>query len=245
MLKLLRGMKHRFGQNPAPLLPLPTRQAIAARYLRGTGLEIGALHKPLSVPADVRVRYVDRMPVSQLRQQYPELDSVDLVPVDVIDNGQLLTTVPDASQDFVIANHFIEHCEDPIRALLNHFRVLKVGGTLYLAVPDCRYTFDKDRPVTPLAHLYEDFERGPEQSRAAHFEEWVRLTDKVIGEAQIKAHVQKLMAMDYSIHFHVWTALDFLEFLLSLRSRLSFDLDTALSEGEFLVVLRKTGERAA
>ena len=43
------------------------------RELASYGIEIGALHHPLPVPPEARVRYVDRMPVSELRRQYPEL----------------------------------------------------------------------------------------------------------------------------------------------------------------------------
>lgn len=43
------------------------RREVASRYLNGSGLEIGALHQPLSVPSDVTVSYVDRMTVEQLR----------------------------------------------------------------------------------------------------------------------------------------------------------------------------------
>ena len=105
------------------------------------------------------------MTAPQLRQHYPELSQVDLVNVDIVDDGESLATISDGSMDFVVANHFIEHCQDPIRALTNHFRVLKTGGILFLALPDKRFTFDKDRPVTPNAHLYQDHEIGPAQSR--------------------------------------------------------------------------------
>src|SRR5207249_5036937 len=50
-----------------------SREAIARRYLRGTGIEIGALHNPLRLPRGVDVRYVDRMTVPELRRHYPEL----------------------------------------------------------------------------------------------------------------------------------------------------------------------------
>jgi len=178
----------------------------------------------------------------QLRQQYPELSQLDLVKVDIVDDGETLATIPDGSQDFVIANHFIEHCQDPIGALTNHFRVLKAGGILYLAVPDKRFTFDNDRPVTPISHLYQDHEIGPAQSRMQHFEDWVRLVDKVEGEGAIREQTRVLMEKDYSIHYHVWTQLDFLEFLSSLRDRLSYDIETMLKQAEeFVIVLRKTG----
>ncbi len=218
------------------------RAALAAQFLRGSGIEIGALHHPLIVPREVRVRYVDRMTAPQLRLQYPELSELDLVNVDIVDDGETLATIPDSSLDFVIANHFIEHCQDPIGALTNHFRVLKPGGVLYMAVPDKRTTFDRDRPVTPVSHLHDDHEHGPARSRTQHFEEWVRLVLKVKDEAAVQEHVRDLLAKDYSIHFHVWAQLDFLEFLLSLRGRLNYDLESSLRQAdEFVVVLRKLG----
>src|SRR5215212_7552941 len=36
------------------------REDAARRYLRGSGVEVGALHLPLRVPRTVTVRYVDR-----------------------------------------------------------------------------------------------------------------------------------------------------------------------------------------
>ena len=154
------------------------RQEIAGRYLRGSGIEIGALHNPLDVPRSVRVRYVDHLPVDQLRDHYPELAGEKLVDVEIVDDGERLATISDASQDFVIANHFLEHCEDPLGALGNMIRVLRPGGILYLAVPDKRYTFDVDRPVTSTDHLLRDHREGPEGSRRGHYEEWARLVDK-------------------------------------------------------------------
>src|SRR6185436_2198523 len=122
-----------------------TRTAIAAVFLRGDGIEIGALHQPLPVPALARVKYVDRMTAVELRRQYEELAGQPLVETDIIDNGEQLTTIGDRTQDFVIANHFLEHCQNPVQTFHNLFRVLKAGGVVYLAVPDKRFTFDVDR----------------------------------------------------------------------------------------------------
>ena len=68
-------------------------------------------------PDGAHARYVDRYSREDLRREYPELRTHDLVEVDVVDDGETLATVADASADFVIANHFIEHTEDPIRTL--------------------------------------------------------------------------------------------------------------------------------
>src|SRR4051812_27370540 len=80
------------------------RVDVARAYLRGRGLEIGALHRPLRLPAAARVTYVDRLSEAELRKQYPELSRHTLVPVGVIDEAEMLASVPDASQDFVVAN---------------------------------------------------------------------------------------------------------------------------------------------
>ena len=63
------------------------RKVMADTFLAGEGIEIGALHLPLRVPRAARVRYVDRMPVPELRQHYPELANENLVPVEIIDDG--------------------------------------------------------------------------------------------------------------------------------------------------------------
>ena len=217
------------------------RTRIAKRYLSGEGIEIGALHNPLPLPRSARIRYVDRLPVSELRAHYPELEQEPLVRVDILDDGEWLATIPDSSLDFVVANHFLEHTQDPVRTLLNAFRVLRAGGVLYVALPDKRYTFDIDRPVTSFDHLLRDFEEGPRVSRRDHFEEWARLVEKV-PEDQVPSRSEQLMEQDYSIHYHVWTQREALELLTDARRFLNLDFDIELMERidhEVVFVLRK------
>jgi SAM-dependent methyltransferase len=219
-----------------------TRVRLSRRYLTGSGIEIGALHQPLPLPRRAHVRYLDRMDVDGLRTHYPELADLDLVAVDVIDDGETLATLGDGSQDFVIANHFIEHTQDPIGTLAAHLRVLRPGGILYLAVPDQRETFDRDRPLTELDHLVRDHAEGPAGSRSGHFDEWARLVDGLSGEAA-EAEARRLEAMDYSIHFHVWRPETFLELVLHCRGAAGLPLEVeALQRNghEFVVVLRKS-----
>jgi GT2 family glycosyltransferase/SAM-dependent methyltransferase len=215
------------------------RSAVAGLYLEGTGIEIGALHSPLPVNPTVTVRYVDRMCVADLRKHYPELDSLPLVEPDIIDNGEQLASIADATQDFVIASHFLEHCQDPIGAIKAMLRVVRPGGVVYLAVPDKRYTFDRKRPVTPLEHLTRDHEEGPAWSKERHFEEWATLAedDNIGGRS-----AQELMAFDYSIHFHVWTQAEFLELLAAMQTRylLPFEMETIVcNQIEVIAVLRR------
>ena len=39
------------------------------------------------------------------------------------------------AEDFIIANHFLEHAQDPIRTIKRHLEVLKPGGVLFLYLP--------------------------------------------------------------------------------------------------------------
>lgn len=215
------------------------RRRLAEQYIRGEGIEIGALHQPLVVPRDTRVRYVDRYDIGGLRRHYPELAALPLVPVDVVEDGETLASLPDAGTDFVIANHFIEHTQSPLATLRNHLRVLRPGGVLYLAVPDKRRTFDIDRDVTPIEHVVRDLEQGPAWSRAQHFREWARHVDHA---ADVEAHAAKLMEEDYSIHFHVWTPDAFGELLVHARDELAmpFEIEHVESnQHEFIAVLRR------
>lgn len=216
------------------------RFTLSFLYLRGQGIEIGALHNPLTVLPFAKVRYVDRLSVEELRRQYPELRDKRLVDVDYVADGEQLQSIGDASQDFVIANHFVEHCQNPLRALENMLRVLSPGGVLYLALPDKRLTFDRERPVTPLSHLIKDYEDGPQGSRKVHFEEWVRFVNCVDGQEQVSEQAKQLMALDYSIHYHVWTQHEMLELLTYLRQRHAFDIEVMVrSKNEVIFILRK------
>jgi predicted SAM-dependent methyltransferase len=217
------------------------RWILAQRFVRGSGLEIGGLHRPLRLPRGARVRYVDRMTVDELRHHYPELAAEPLVPVDVVDDGETLATQPDASADFIIANHFIEHTEDPLGTLANHLRVLRPGGVLFLAVPDRRHSFDIDRPTTPLDHVVRDHREGPAWSKPGHHEEWARLVDKV-SEEEVPDRVRVLAETDYSIHFHVWEPDGFRALLEHARTVEGLPFDVAAfrpNPPEFIAILRR------
>ena len=171
--------------------------------------------------------------------------SLDLVAPDVIDDGETLGSVEDGSVDFVIANHLIEHCQDPIGTLKAFARVLTPDGVLYMAVPDARETFDRRRPLTSLEHIVRDHVEGPGWSRSGHFEEWVGLVGQVPAD-QVVEQARQLDESDYSIHFHVWTLDSFLELLVHCRSTLSipFAIESVERNGlEFVVILHREAER--
>lgn len=234
------------GPAEAPPVYLDARAEFAARFLFGEGLEIGPLHLPLAIPQLAKARCVDRMPVEKLREEYPELAEWDLTPVDLIDDGERLATIDEGSQDFIVANHFLEHCENPIGTIETHLGKLKPGGVLFYTVPDKRYTFDFRRPVVEFEHMVADYVEGPEGSRREHYDEWSRLVlvEENEPEEQSLARARQLEGANYSIHMHAWTQAEFLALILDCRSRFGdgFDIEAAARQGiEFIVVLRKQG----
>ena len=134
------------------------------------------------------------------------------------------------SRDFVVASHFLEHCRNPIGTLETFFRVLKLGGKLYLVVPDKRFTFDVNRPTTTLERILEDYGKGNAGSHREHYLEWARFVENEPDET-IESHVDVLIISDYSIHFHVWTYFEIQEFVLA--------------GNECIFILKKTDTREA
>lgn len=188
------------------------RAKIAHRYLKGEGIEIGALGTPLNLPEHAKARYVDRMSSDDLYREYPEMRQRALVDPDIIDDGETLGSIPDGSLDFLVANHFLEHCENLLGTLRTHAAKLRRGGRLFYATPNRDFTFDRRRPVTPFAHLVEDDRLGIEHHRAAHYLEWATLVEGKQGE-EAQAQAAQLQAQRYSIHFHAWDAGGFFDFL--------------------------------
>jgi len=190
--------------------------------LSGSGIEIGALHQPCQAP-HLQVRYVDRLNVTELRELYPELKDHALVEPDILDDAQELKILPDSSQDFVIANHVIEHMANPIKALLNWQRVLKTGGRLFMAVPDKRRTFDELRPLTTLEHLLLDYNVPSSERDRQHFEEFALYVNcrklKHRAEQEHRELAKELWDKQYSIHYHVWDYDSFVDFLRALPHR--------------------------
>ena len=197
---------------------LDLRYKLALRYLRGVGLEAGALDRPLYLPRAVKAFYLDRLLPADLYAHYPELAHRHFY-VSMVGDGETLDCLRDNSLDFLIANHVIEHCHDPIRALETFVSKLKPGGKIFMAVPDMTKTFDRERDETPLAHLVEDHARGPETSRSRHYMEWATRVEHLRDSVAL-GRANELSAQDYSIHFHCWTRSGFSEFLKHLAANL-------------------------
>ncbi len=215
------------------------RKDVALRFLRGEGIEIGALDYPLRVPRGAHVRYVDHLDETGLREVHSGTlrDGRPLVVPDIVDDGARLERFADASLDFVVANHMLEHVEDPIAALEHQLRVLRQHGILYLTLPDARHSFDSPRNRTTVEHLLRDHREGPQVSRREHYEECAELIEGHRGGGVAQRAIE-METEDLHPHFHVWEPITFAGFLAALELPFSLELLQA-SIGEFIVILRK------
>lgn len=192
------------------------RDSFAAE-LRGDGLEIGALHNPFPLPPSARALTVDRFDRARLAQIYTDVEIGTIVAPDVVADAHTLKGLDDGSFDFVVASHVIEHLHNPIRAVEAWLRVLRPGGRLLLVVPDCRYTFDKGRPLTPFTHLVWDYEsEGTELKTLSdlfHIAECnLNMHDHLTPSSAVEL-AWKILGDSYDTHFHVWTHRSFHEHL--------------------------------
>jgi hypothetical protein len=196
-------------------------RSFLVRVYQGPGIEIGALYNPVFVREGVQVKYVDWETADVMREQLrlvEEVKDAPLVNVDILEDGMTLASIAESSQEFIIANHFLEHVQD-LSAPSKHLALLNTNGILFYGIPDKRYTFDKERPVTSLEHLVKDHEEGPAWSLLDHVKEYLALVEHKTG-IEAEDRVKELAAQPkVSVHFHVWTIDEVTEIFTALRQR--------------------------
>ena len=126
------------------------------------GLEIGPLNEPLVTKDDMQsvgeIFYLDHLPTDELQAKYEDDVSVDvnkIVPVDfVCRDGDLVKATAGNKFDYVIASHVIEHAPNLLQFLQDIEKIIKPGGRLILIIPDKRFTFDLNRPITTFGAVF-------------------------------------------------------------------------------------------
>lgn len=235
-----------------------TRRRLALRHLPADahGLEIGALHCPLPLPPGTRARYVDRHTVQALRQLRADAGEA-LVAPDLLADGFALDCIAAASQDFIVANHVLEHAADALGTLENWLRALRSGGVLFVAVPRGERCADRGRAVTTVGHFLEDSRlvaAGDADAMRArdrvHVEEHLAIAAPALarergepwqppqGEAREREIARLLGADSSQIHHHVFTQDSLAALLGLLGDRVRIER-VARSSVEIVGIVRK------
>jgi hypothetical protein len=217
------------------------RRTVADFFVRGVGIEVGAGDRPFPIPSHARCGYGDIRDIEELKAYFK---SSKISIGDLID-AQTFAGIPDGSLDFIISAHVIEHLENPIGSILTGMKKLKCGGTYLLAVPDARYTFDRQRPLTTVDHIMADFEDGGKGTRLESYRDFVRYTavaewGEDVAVESIDSEAKKLSDANLDIHFHVWTGETFLRMLNEIINDDEFEIvGTTAVVNENIFVLRR------
>jgi predicted SAM-dependent methyltransferase len=128
---------------------------------RSAGIEIGARGAPLIRREHGNILYADHAPTEELRANLPpRVDPASLVEVDIVTRGGPLAAVAPSRADYIVASHVAEHVPDLLGWLNDLHDVLQPGGTLGLAIPDRRFTFDIFRNESTVAEAVEAYLLG-------------------------------------------------------------------------------------
>ena len=84
--------------------------------------------------------------------------------------------------DFVVTSHVIEHIANPIKAIKSWSDyIIKPNGYILSIIPDYRFCFDRNRPLTTIEHLLEDYKNDIGEDDKTHIEEQKKLHDWTCG----------------------------------------------------------------
>ncbi len=173
-------------------------------WIHGIVIEIGAHNIPIE---GIRSIYVDR---------FFEFAGSKCI-VDTVSDASIFP-FRENSLDYIASSHLFEHLPNPILALLEWYNALKLGGIIYMVVPDRRFTFDHLRERTSLSHLIHDFENNTTGCDPTHIEDFIDNVDWLRMIPHIKPHdipkfrrERKLAyqnsvktGREINIHFHVF-----------------------------------------
>ena len=228
-----------------------------ARELQGDGIEFGPGCHPLWLSPLVRsVRYCDRFDRETFLRLFPEqVEHIAGFPATIdytldFEADDFAHIIGGASADFVIASHVLEHLVNPLLFMQRVHRLLRPGGMLYLAIPDKRSSFDRDRRRTPLTELIQRFD-----------EKRCELTNQMITDFLNEAEQPEIPITPEtpgyadrmakcrlrSIHTNVWVADDLVQILLYVGRSLEspFELIDGLATGtETILILRQSADAA-
>ena len=118
-----------FPQNKGQLPDDPQMLALYP-YCKGLGIDVGCGSKKTH-PSALGVDLTPKGEIGKYGSENRQISQANITT-----SGDNLYMFADSVLDYVVARHNLEHYTDPIKTLKEWKRVLKVGGTLGIIVPD-------------------------------------------------------------------------------------------------------------
>jgi SAM-dependent methyltransferase len=150
-----------------------------------------------------------------------------------------------ARYDFLLSSNCLEHTANPLKALVEWKRVVKVGGALVLVVPNKEHNFDHRRPITKFEHLVDDFIADVGEDDLTHLDEILALHDlrrdwPARGRQRFRARSLRNFH-NRTLHHHVFDA----ALVEEMLERVGFGiLDVTTTRTDLFALAMKTGAAA-
>ena len=126
-----------------------------ALYCKGFGLEIGASGNPYPF-LNFKVENADLLNEKRKESGIHLKNKI----ISLIPPKCYLTGIKDETYDFVYAAHVLEHSLNPFRSLQEWSRVARIGGTIYISIPNKNKTYDKFRDITSIDFLKDKYDQN-------------------------------------------------------------------------------------
>jgi SAM-dependent methyltransferase len=152
----------------------------------------------------------------------------------------LISQVDLGKYDFVISSNCLEHIANPIKALLQFKKVLKLKGLMVLVLPKKEVTFDHNREVTTYDHLCNDYVKNVDETDLTHLAEILKLHDLALdppaGTLEQFTERSKDNFINRALHHHIFDGV----LLTQLFDDLSIEKIYLVDNGaEYMIAGRK------
>ena len=197
--------------------PLPMFDGISKRFQGKRILEIGGPSKPFGslLPIYKICGGIDNVEwtsglnaadkaIAEVAPQSEILRPRNFFVAEAADLGMIAGETYDA----VISSHVLEHLANPVKAIKEWRRILKIGGTLLAIVPRREFGFDHGRSITLFEHILGDYVEGTSEDDPTHVNEMLLLHDVRMDSGAWPPEVFRFRVshnLDYRvIHHHVF-----------------------------------------
>lgn len=222
-------------------MPVNTKEIISMKYLRGSGLEIGAGNFPTKLYGNATCKYADVSNESYYNSKGVEQDLL----LDISKGGFWLSESElSVKYDFIIASHVLEHVNSLIRSLRLLSSMLENDGILYVVVPNKSFDWDKDwlKNYSYMHHIFEFifpkmFLPIHRKNFQNHFKKMQSLgvtwAQEFDGHADVVLDSKKLNKFDYLYHKHSYSFEGWLNIFMKISRFFCKDLELIYVSGCF------------
>ncbi|MFK7900768.1 MAG: methyltransferase domain-containing protein [Cyclobacteriaceae bacterium] len=137
-------------------------ESILVDYGKLKGLEIGPLDNPVIKKNKADISCIDYFDAESLRKKIshnPDRDPSRVVELDYVLAGKKISeVVPEERYDYIFSSHVMEHLPNMFGWMRDVGKIIKQGGYIIAFIPDKRYCFDINRPLSTVGELLESYE---------------------------------------------------------------------------------------